>query len=194
MDGTQLDGKVVLACGATTGVGRVVVRMFASHGAWVAVLFRSDIAGAKSLVDEIRAEGGRAIMVPGDVLTQEAAWKIARYVEHEWGQVDVLIFASPLAPDEERAADPTPILHEVLPGMNERRWGRVIILRRASEETDIELPDLGPGVLANTLLISDEEQAAQTSEATGWIALALGSGVNSAVTGAVIEVSADGDE
>ena len=124
---TLLQGKVALVCGGTDGVGRISARFFAAHGAWVAVAFRSDLAGARGLADQIRSDGGRAILVPGDVGTREGAWQVARYVEHEWGHIDVLLNASLVTGQkEERPHDHSIIVRELLPDMQKRAWGRIV--------------------------------------------------------------------
>ena len=187
----ELRGKVVLACGATQGAMRAAARLFGSAGAWVAVVYRSDIVGAKSLVDEIRAAGGRALPTPGDVRTQEGAWSTARFVESEWAQIDVLLFASPLASEEEAALDPTPTLDEVLGGMRGRGWGRVVLVRPHDFSEDA--PPVDPalaslGILANTLLLPGSTQLAHLEELAAWTALFLGSGWNSRTSGATIAI------
>ena len=76
MINAELHGRVALVTGATRGVGAAAGQLFAAAGAWVAVNYRTDVHGAKGLVDLIRSAGGRALLVPGDVRTQEGAWTV----------------------------------------------------------------------------------------------------------------------
>ncbi|HYO49528.1 MAG TPA: SDR family NAD(P)-dependent oxidoreductase [Chloroflexia bacterium] len=181
---TGLSGRVALVIGATEGLGRVVARLFAAHGAWVAVCFRTDYQRAKSLVDEIRSDGGRALTVPGDARTSEGAWAAARYVEQEWAQIDVLLHAGGLAGPDEFAADPAPLISELVPGMRGRCWGRAVIFKRADSTvaSDPYLHFGGKGLLINTLLVPEQPQTECIYEAAR-CALFFGSAWNSGITG-----------
>lgn len=187
----ELGGQVVLACGCTAGAGRAAARLFAAEGAWVAVAFRSDIAGAKSLVDEIRAEGGRAIPAPGDVSTPEGAWTLARYVEHEWARIDVLLHANSLATPDEQAPDPTPILTELAPAMRERGVGRAVVLQTDAAPGDFGriLADQygGPGLLVNAILLPPAQE--QLYEPAARAALFLASPWNSGMSGTTLDLT-----
>ena len=96
-----LDGKVALITGAGGGVGRAYAMLFASEGASVVVNDlsvtsegASDQPGphmADSVVDEIRAAGGRAVADHGDVSkAADAAAMIAVAVEN-FGRLDILV-------------------------------------------------------------------------------------------------------
>src|SRR3954468_21241673 len=91
-----LRGRVALITGATAGPGYQIARQFGVHGAWVAINYFADNLGAKSLLDTIRSEGGRAMLAAGSVRDSEGAWKVARYVELEWAQIDVVIHTAAL--------------------------------------------------------------------------------------------------
>ncbi|HEX9987541.1 MAG TPA: SDR family NAD(P)-dependent oxidoreductase [Chloroflexia bacterium] len=182
---TGLNGRVALVIGATEGLGRVVARLFAAHGAWVAVCFRADYQRAKSLVDEIRSDGGRGLVVAGDARTSEGAWAVARYVEQEWAQIDVLLHAGGLVGPEEIAADPAPLISELASSMRGRGWGRAVIFKGATSTvaSDPYLQLSGGGVLINTLLVPEQPQAECMHEAAR-CALFVGSAWNGGITGA----------
>lgn len=63
----QLEGRVALVTGASRGIGRAVALRLATGGAAVAVNYRSQASEAQAVVDEILADGGRAIAVQADV-------------------------------------------------------------------------------------------------------------------------------
>lgn len=182
---TGLSGRVALVIGATEGLGRVVARLFAAHGAWVAVCFRADYQRAKSLVDEIRSDGGRGLVVPGDARTSEGAWATARYVEQEWAQIDVLLHAGSLVGLDEVAADPAPLISELAPGMRGRCWGRAVIFKGATSivASDPYLQFGGGGLLINTLLVPENPSTECMHEAAR-CALFFGSAWNAGITGA----------
>jgi len=188
---TGLHGRVVLVSGATRGVGCAAARLFAAAGAWVAVNYRADLHGAKALVDTIRSAGGRALLAPGDVRTPAGAWTVARYVEHDWGQIDVLLHAAATLGPDESAADATPLLAELAPGMRARGWGRVVILGEvgaAMSGRALAVQWGAPGLLVNVLLMPTGDRPEGLDEALARAVLFLGSAWNSGVTAATIDV------
>src|ERR1700733_6495962 len=71
----DLAGKAVLITGGSTGIGAAVARGFAEQGARVAVGYHSSADQAHALVSEIKAAGGEALAVKGDVADQKRARK-----------------------------------------------------------------------------------------------------------------------
>ena len=85
-----LAGKVVAITGASAGIGRATALQLAAAGARVVVSARR-ADRLRALVADIRARGGQAVDVPGDV-TSEADMQtlVARTVE-TFGGIDVMI-------------------------------------------------------------------------------------------------------
>lgn len=73
--GRRLEGKVALISGGASGIGAETARLFAEHGAAVAITDLNDNAGA-SLAGEITDAGGTAFYRRLDV-TDEAEWENA---------------------------------------------------------------------------------------------------------------------
>lgn len=86
-----LYGQIVLVTGATAGAGPRIARRFAAAGAWVGINFRRDLEGAKRLVDVIRSDGGRAMLLPGDVADDAQAWGVVERLDLSWGPPDVVV-------------------------------------------------------------------------------------------------------
>lgn len=61
-----LDGKIAILTGSGRGIGAAAAKLFAQHGASV-VVSDLDPAPAEETATAIRAAGGKAIVVPGDV-------------------------------------------------------------------------------------------------------------------------------
>src|SRR5262249_2781858 len=96
----RLAGRIVLVTGAPAGAGPAICRRLAAEGAWVAVNFRRDLEGAKRLVDQLRSDGGRAMLVPGDVALPAQAWAVLERVDLSWGPTVIVVEQSGAETDE----------------------------------------------------------------------------------------------
>ena len=67
----KLDGKIALVTGASKGIGAGIALSLAKEGAAVAVNYASDREGADRVVEKIKAAGGKAIAVQGNVTSSE---------------------------------------------------------------------------------------------------------------------------
>ena len=72
------------------GVGYAICRVFAAHGARVAVLDR-DLAAAQRTVDAIEADGGTAVAVVADLLDDEACRRAVEETVTAFGGFDTLV-------------------------------------------------------------------------------------------------------
>jgi 3-oxoacyl-[acyl-carrier protein] reductase len=131
-------GKVALVTGASKGLGLGVARALITEGAKVAISSRSE--------DRITAAAQQIGAHPfvHDAADASGAPELVRRVEHELGAVEILVANSggpPASPDalsfsheQWRSAYELLLLGQialveaVLPGMRERRWGRVLSL------------------------------------------------------------------
>src|SRR5258707_10133449 len=82
----DLEGKVALVTGATSGIGRAAAVQLAAQGATVIVHGRDASRGA-AVVAEIEKHGGAARFVGADLGDPTEALRLAREV----GDVDILI-------------------------------------------------------------------------------------------------------
>ena len=143
----DLSGKVALVTGAGQHVGLGIARALAEQGAAVAV---NDIVEdrAQAAAEAIKAAGGRAIAAPADATDREEMAAMVARVEAELGPVDILVSnagnsgANPAVPTKFVDMDPAEWskyvdinfyavlngIHAVLPGMIERRAGRIITI------------------------------------------------------------------
>jgi 3-oxoacyl-[acyl-carrier protein] reductase len=88
---TELAGRTALVTGASRGIGRAIALALAESGAAVAVNYRQRVAEALAVVADIRAMGGRAVAVQGDVSDGAAVTAMVERVAAGLGPVDVLV-------------------------------------------------------------------------------------------------------
>ncbi|CAL9372966.1 SDR family NAD(P)-dependent oxidoreductase [Streptomyces sp. enrichment culture] len=82
-----VDGKVVMITGASSGIGAAAARLFAEEGATVVLTARRATRLA-AVAEEIRAGGGRALAVPGDVTRAEDVREVVRRTVDTYGRLD----------------------------------------------------------------------------------------------------------
>jgi 3-oxoacyl-[acyl-carrier protein] reductase len=87
----DLAPRTALVTGGSRGIGRAVADLLARAGARVAINYRSDEASANGAVKEIRAAGGEAMAVAGDVSQPEQARQLVRDVVSAWERLDILV-------------------------------------------------------------------------------------------------------
>lgn len=136
-----LKGRVAVVAASSKGLGRAVARELAAEGARVVMCARG-----KDALDAARAEIERETRadvraVTADVSTLEGIETVARAALDTFGQVDVLVNNAggpPSGPFEkhpweewDKAVNLTlrsavELTRRVLPGMRERKWGRIV--------------------------------------------------------------------
>ncbi|AXY54044.1 3-oxoacyl-ACP reductase [Rhodococcus ruber] len=84
-----LDGRAAVVTGAGAGLGRAEALALADAGA--AVVVNDMGAAAHDVVDEIRAAGGRAVAVIGDVSDWALGEELVRTAVTEFGSMDILV-------------------------------------------------------------------------------------------------------
>jgi 3-oxoacyl-[acyl-carrier protein] reductase len=87
----DLNGKVALVTGGSSGIGRATAELLATNGARVAVNFHQNQAGAESACAEIVNAGGRAIAVQADVTQASDVESLVEKTVAELGPVDILV-------------------------------------------------------------------------------------------------------
>lgn len=86
-----LEGRVVLVTGGGRGIGACISRVLAAHGAIVGVNYSTSADKAEAVVAEITAAGGTALVLPGDVRSQEDVDRMVATLVEKYGRVDGLI-------------------------------------------------------------------------------------------------------
>jgi len=137
-----LDGRTAMITGGSKGLGLAMAKMFAESGGHVALVAR----GAEALetaAAEIRAAapGAKVVTVPADIRTEQGCADAAAAAISGLGQVDILVnnagtsqrgpfleISEALWKDDLdlKLMAAIRLCRAVLPGMAERKWGRII--------------------------------------------------------------------
>jgi NAD(P)-dependent dehydrogenase (short-subunit alcohol dehydrogenase family) len=167
-----------IVTGAGRGFGKAIVKRLAREGYAVALTARTE-SQISAVAAEIGREGGRAIALTGDVTDRQDVARVVEETERRLGPTTLLInnagVPGPFGPiwavnPEEWWASqavhiraPLLFLRAVLPGMTQRRAGRVIIVSaKASRLVAANLSAYCVGKIAQTRLV--EEVAVETRE------------------------------
>jgi NAD(P)-dependent dehydrogenase (short-subunit alcohol dehydrogenase family) len=87
----RLDGKVAIATGGDSGIGRAVCALFAREGADVAIVYLDNKSDADATYAIVEAEGRRAVTIKADVGKAKAGEKIVTEVIAKLGRLDILV-------------------------------------------------------------------------------------------------------
>ena len=135
-----LKGKVALVMASSRGLGQAMAVSLAKEGVKVAVTGRN-AEGLSESVKLIEAVGGQALALNWDLSDSSVIDSLVSKAERELGPIDILINNTGGPPPTPAAGqDPAlwqksfndmvlsliAITDRVLPGMRERKWGRVI--------------------------------------------------------------------
>jgi NAD(P)-dependent dehydrogenase (short-subunit alcohol dehydrogenase family) len=88
----RLQGKAALITGGESGVGRVVAIAFAREGADVAISYLpEEEADARESARWVRDAGRKAILLPGDITSEQHCRAMVEQVMSECGRLDILV-------------------------------------------------------------------------------------------------------
>ncbi len=85
------ESKVALVTGAARGIGRSIALRLAEDGCRIAINYLRNEAAAQEVADAIKAKGGEAVLLQGNVGESEAAADVVGKVMQAWGRLDVLV-------------------------------------------------------------------------------------------------------
>jgi 3-oxoacyl-[acyl-carrier protein] reductase len=133
--------QVAVVTGGSRGIGRATALLLARRGCAVCVNYRARAESADTVVNEIRAEGGRAIAFSADVGDRDAVTSMIERVTSEFGPVTILINNAgssqavtleafePEKFERMRRVNVDGIIHTtraVMGGMYQLRYGRIV--------------------------------------------------------------------
>ena len=87
----DLKDKVILVTGSSTGIGAEAAKAFGLQGAKVAVHYNSSKPQADEVVAAIKAKGGDAFAIAGDLSKSGVAENVVKQCVDHFGRIDVLV-------------------------------------------------------------------------------------------------------
>jgi 3-oxoacyl-[acyl-carrier protein] reductase len=136
----RLTGKIALVTGASRGIGKAIALRLAQDGAKLAIN-NLDIETAETVAAEIKALGGMALAVAGDVSSTDEVKNMVETIISTYGSIDILVNNAGITRDQLllRMADDDwdrvlavnlkgvfLCTKAVLKYMLKARWGRII--------------------------------------------------------------------
>jgi 3-oxoacyl-[acyl-carrier protein] reductase len=136
-----LQGKAALVCGASQGLGRAIAEALAAEGASVVINSRSPEKLGDVAAEITASTGVRAAVAAGDLTDPEAVADVVARAQAAFGKIDILVSNTggpPSGPFEDHSAEVwrqaiaqnlesvINLVRAVLPGMKERKWGRIV--------------------------------------------------------------------
>lgn len=106
----RLQGKIALVTGGSRGMGRAIATALARAGASVAVNYypgadeafgAADDMAAEAVKQEIEGNGGRCILLPGDLADEQVARKLVDDTVMHYKGLDILVCNAGICPMEE---------------------------------------------------------------------------------------------
>ena len=93
----NIEGKVVVITGASSGLGEATARMLSARGATV-VLGARRIERLQKLAEELTTKGGKALALATDVTNHEQVKSLVDAAVQKYGRIDVMINNAGLMP------------------------------------------------------------------------------------------------
>lgn len=100
-----MNEQVLLVTGGSRGIGAATALLAASKGFAVAVNYARDQAAAEKVVAAIRAGGGKALAVPGDVADEDQVMAMFAQVDASLGRLTALVNNAGIVDRTQRVED-----------------------------------------------------------------------------------------
>lgn len=146
----ELNRRVALVTGGSRGIGAAIALGLARAGAIVAVNYLERADAASAVCTQIKNEGGDAIAIQANVSVATDANRMVAEAEAQLGGIDILVnnagvaYRRKLEETTEEEWDEVLrinlksiflVTRAVIPGMRQRKWGRIINLSSVAAQT-----------------------------------------------------------
>ena len=136
-----LKGRTALVCGSSQGIGRAIADALAAEGADVVVNGRSADKLERVRREMVDATGANVTIAAGDLTDPADVEAVVAAALSAFGRIDIVVTNTggpPSGPFESHSAETwrraieqnlesvVNVVRAVLPGMKERKWGRIV--------------------------------------------------------------------
>lgn len=160
--------RIALVTGSGRGIGKDIALRMADQTAGVAVHYYSHKQDAEKVVEEIGKKGKYSRAFKADLTEEKEVLRLIRDAETEFGKLDILVnnFGPILVKPWEKVSaeewewvlrsnllSAFSCIKAVLPGMRERKWGRIINIGYSRAEQLAAFQTITPYAIAKTGLL-----------------------------------------
>ncbi len=143
----ELDGRIAVVTGASSGIGRGIAKVLADEGTQVIAVARRTALLESLQAEVIKSGGKRPLAISADLYDRAMPARIRDQVLREFGRADILVNSAggsrqlpadaPDEPwDESFAINFTAVrkmTHALLPIMQQQKWGRILNITGSME-------------------------------------------------------------
>lgn len=142
MSNTIGKGSVALVTGASRGLGKAMALSLGRRGYTIAINYVANADRAQAVADKITSAGGKAAIYQADVCDEDQVKAMCAKIVQDLGPIDILVINAtgpqPFIAIEDMTwrdcldqleffvKSPLLLVQQVVPGMKERRCGRII--------------------------------------------------------------------
>lgn len=135
MNATSMEGKRALVTGGARRIGRAIALGLGKAGAAVVIHYRSSVAAAEGVAQELRAGGGVSTLIQADLSEAAEAEALLPRVWDEIGPVDVLVNNASIFPPG-RLEEMT--LDDVTTNVRVNAWAPFTLIREMARRSTPE--------------------------------------------------------
>ena len=176
---------VLLIAGGSRGIGAATAKFAGARGYDVAINYKSNAKAAASAVDAVKAAGGKAVAIPGDMVTEQAIERVFDEAAKALGPLTQFVHSSGIVGDASRLDEATAqTIREVL---DIDTFGAMLCLRACMRRMSTKHGGKGGSVV----MVSSMAATIGGANECVWYAAAK-AGVDAMVVGAAREVAKEG--
>ena len=176
---------VLLIAGGSRGIGAATAKFAGARGYDVAINYKSNAKAAASVVDAVKAAGGKAVAIQGDMVTEQAIERVFDEAARALGPLTQFVHSSGIVGDASRLDEATAqTIREVL---DIDTYGAMLCLRACMRRMSTKHGGKGGSVV----MVSSMAATIGGANECVWYAAAK-AGVDAMVVGAAREVAKEG--